>query len=906
MRSTNPDDVLNNNVDGGLGIDTAAFILAYNTATFPVLTEIEPGVYEVRSGSALLLATLTGIEIIRLGGSASGAGTDYDIAALAALPRIDLTNGDDDYTGTSANQIINGLDGDDIILGGAGDDIINGDLGNDTLSGGAGNNTLHGYFGNDTLISLGNDAIYGGRGNDTIEMGENVFDVMTETNGGLGIDTISFSTLAQLPSGNLFLVIDLDNQAYSVRDGGTILYVDQFRNFENATGSEYGDLLQGSDSVNVLTGLGGDDHLQGRNGNDTLNGGAGADILNGGGGYDTVDYRGASSRIALDLTTGGTVGEALGDSFISIERVYGSDFNDTITGTSTNEFLESLFGEGGNDTINGGAGNDEIRGGDGSDLLVGGLGADVLDGGAGFDTVDYRGAGSRVALNLVTGGTVGEAAGDTFISIERVYGSDFNDSITGTAANEFLYGEDGNDTINGGDGIDRIYGGDGNDIQRGQGGSDTLYGSAGSDQLNGGTGFDIARYTNAATGVIVNMATGGTGGDAAGDTYFGIEAVYGSGFNDDITGNTSANQLRGLGGDDTLNGGAGNDSLYGGAGADAMDGGTGIDTVFYDDATSGVIVNLDTSGTGGDAAGDTYTSIEWVRGSDFDDDITGEAGNNSIFGNDGNDSLDGWVGNDRLYGGNGDDTINGGQGVDFLYGQNGNDILSGGSENDFFYGSAGGDTMDGGTGTDTVSYLPSSAGVMVNLQTGGSGGDASGDTYTNIERVFGSGFDDTIYGSDGNDVLFGHGGADILGGGLGNDYLSGGAGNDEYVYDTTSGGADTIAGFGSNELIYILGGDADFDTFAEIIAAASNVGANVSFDFGGGNTLTLLGKQITDLDAADFDFSGTAPAAEAPPQDKIATLLADTPLPDYAAVQSGSGDVDTPTDSNDNLIDMFG
>ncbi len=213
--------------------------------------------------------------------------------------------------------------------------------------------------------------------------------------------------------------------------------------------------------------------------------------------------------------------------------------------------------------------------------------------------------------------------------------------------------------------------------------------------------------------------------------------------------------------------------------------------------------------------------------------------------------------------------------------------------------------MDGGTGTDTVSYLPSSTGVIVNLQTGGTGGDANGDTYTNIERVFGSGFDDTIYGSDGNDVLFGHGGADILGGGLGNDYLSGGAGNDEYVYDATFGGADTIAGFGSNELIYILGGDPAFDSFAEIIAAASNSGANVRFDFGGGNTLTLIGRQIADLDAGDFDFSGTAPTAEAPPQNKIAEFLAEA-LPGSTDVQVSSSDVDIPTDSNDSLMDMFG
>ncbi|MDA8708605.1 hypothetical protein N9M10_04505, partial [Hellea sp.] len=45
---------------------------------------------------------------------------------------------------------------------------------------------------------------------------------------------------------------------------------------------------------------------------------------------------------------------------------------------------------------------------------------------------------------------------------------------------------------------------------------------------------------------------------------------------------------------------------------------------------------------------------------------------------------------------------------------------------------------------------------------------------------------------------------------------------------------------------------------------ATDAGANVRFDFGGGNSLTIIGRNIADLDAGDFDFGGTAPAGQAP------------------------------------------
>ena len=57
-------------------------------------------------------------------------------------------------------------------------------------------------------------------------------------------------------------------------------------------------------------------------------------------------------------------------------------------------------------------------------------------------------------------------------------------------------------------------------------------------------------------------------------------------------------------------------------------------------------------------------------------------------------------------------------------------------------------------------------------------GHAAGDTYALIERLAGSGFDDTLIGNSSANSLIGGAGNDMLTGGAGNDMIDGGAGND--------------------------------------------------------------------------------------------------------------------------------
>ena len=72
-----------------------------------------------------------------------------------------------------------------------------------------------------------------------------------------------------------------------------------------------------------------------------------------------------------------------------------------------------------------------------------------------------------------------------------------------------------------------------------------------------------------------------------------------------LVGTASANQLSGLGGNDTLNGLDGNDMLNGGLGADCMDGGNGNDFFHVDNALDLVLE----AGSGGSDTVSTSVSF---------------------------------------------------------------------------------------------------------------------------------------------------------------------------------------------------------------------------------------------------------------------------------------------------------
>jgi len=378
--------------------------------------------------------------------------------------------------------------------------------------------------------------------------------------------------------------------------------------------------------------------------------------------------------------------------------------------------------------------------------------------------------------------------------------------------------------------------------------------------------------------------------------------------------------LNGTAGDDVLTGGPGDDLLIGRGGADFLDGRGGSDTADYRPSPSGVTVNLLLgTATGGDAQGDTLSSIENLIGSNFVDALTGDNEDNVIEGADGADVLDGGDGDDtasytrdlagvtvnlalgtatdgggnadvltnfenvsgsnfsdqitgdgddnELQGRDGDDTIIGGGGEDEIEGGGGNDSLTGGADDeeiegnggdDTIVGSAGNDQLEGGGGDDLLDYSFATQGLVIDFgDESATGTEIGTDEIEGFERLItGSGNDSIDAGSE-DDTIDAGAGNDTLNGRAGDDVLTGGAGNDEFVFNDSEG-SDRITDFTAGA------GDGDLidlravvalTDFATVQANATDDGTDTTIDFQNGENLILSGVLVADLAEDDFRFT---------------------------------------------------
>ncbi len=166
---------------------------------------------------------------------------------------------------------------------------------------------------------------------------------------------------------------------------------------------------------------------------------------------------GATTLYQLDTTTGiaTAVGTTTGHSehcnnlaapWTKIQCLEDLDVNADpfITGTTGDDTLtgDKLYGNDGNDTLNGTTGADELYGNAGNDTILGSDGNDLLFGGAGDDAI---------------------------------WGNKGDDFVRGSTGNDTLYGGQDNDTIMGDDGNDLLYGNKGDDRIEGGGNDDTYY-----------------------------------------------------------------------------------------------------------------------------------------------------------------------------------------------------------------------------------------------------------------------------------------------------------------------------------------------------------------------------------------------------------------------------------------------
>ena len=163
-------------------------------------------------------------------------------------------------------------------------------------------------------------------------------------------------------------------------------------------GSEFSDVLRGSDR---------DESFIGRRGNDTIDGGGGFDRLR-------LDRSGVAN-LNVDLSEGVATGTWNGEAFTyrisNIEEVRGSSGDDELIGDAGNN---TLRGRAGDDVLQGGAGDDRLYGGSGDDVFIfeRGHGEDsIADFTNGDDVILLRGLGLTKADVLANAGAWSEGTG---------------------------------------------------------------------------------------------------------------------------------------------------------------------------------------------------------------------------------------------------------------------------------------------------------------------------------------------------------------------------------------------------------------------------------------------------------------------------------------------------------------
>lgn len=321
---------------------------------------------------------------------------------------------------------------------------------------------------------------------------------------------------------------------------------------------------------------------------------------------------------------------------MSVMSYFNQTQNTTITATRAEAVtamladvvaIQSLYGAAGGGTLTAGATTYGLGHTLGSswlgrmyDAMYSAPNAAVYDGGpvaltftdaGGRDRIDHSNdtAAQTVDLRAEAISSIYGSTGNMVIArgtvIEEYSAGSGNDTVNGNAAHNRLEGNAGDDILIGENGRDTLLGGADDDRLEGGRGADTLIGGAGADALIGGGGKDTADYDSASSGLVADLRRMAQNtGDAAGDTFAGIENLRGSDHDDDLRGNHKDNGLYGEKGNDRLEGRDGNDTLKGASGRDMLLGGNDDDTLLGDGGNDtldgGADDDILTGGTGRD------------------------------------------------------------------------------------------------------------------------------------------------------------------------------------------------------------------------------------------------------------------------------------------------------------------
>lgn len=713
----------------------------------------------------------SGIDLVKSSLSDYSLGTNLENLILTGNSNI---NG----SGNELNNTLIGNSGNNTLMGGDGNDSLIGGEGNDSLDGGNGKDTLQGGKGDDTYTA------------DLLKQGAlaKLEDRVIEK-AGEGIDTLKLRTAGDLGLTKA-VTLKLGSNIDNLNAGDTA------SNWLNLTGNNLNNILTGNAAANVLDGGKGADELSGGAGadiyvidnigdqvhevaasdidlvkikiatangsytlgdfienavltssvafnlkgnglvnslignakNNMIEGGAGGDYLDGGAGSDTVSYAGSAGGVTVYLK-----GKLQADvSGFDADEDIVKNF-ESITGSS---FIDALYGDTGNNTLDGGAGADQMKGGDGNDTYVVDDEGDVI--------VEYAGAKSGKDT-VISSINYELESGSNLENLTLKAGAGSIDG-TGNELDNIIIGNESDNILDGGDGKDTLKGGAGNDtylLELIKSGSNAVFrdsfvelaGEGNSDRLILQASGDLGLTSSATLSLADNIEI--LDASATGSNLLNLNGNSGD---NTLIGNDADNVLDGRGGKDVLEGGNGNDTYI----IDSFD-----DSIVEAGLSDIDLVKIDIADTGNHyTLGDTLENAMLISRVDFD-----------------------------------------------LFGNASDNVLTGNARNNLIWGGAGADTLIGGNGIDTLSYVDSWEGVSIVLNgkdfSVGVGGDAEGDNFKEFENVIGSDFTDSLTGDSGDNQLDGGGEADVM---------RGGKGNDTYVVDNeldqvieeANGGTDLV------------------------------------------------------------------------------------------------------------------
>ncbi len=464
----------------------------------------------------------------------------------------------DAYLGVSHN--LNGNEGNDTLIGGDGPDYFNGGLGDDSIVGGANGRDAWGNPGLDVArydgavarftIEYSTDGkTWSSAKVDSPNLMVRVSDKLADTDGGLGVDTLS--GIEALSFNDSWVNLKTTRTAVDIDGDGR---PDQMQ-------------IIGTSSDDVLVGDVTNDQLIGAEGNDTLTGGAGADTLKGGAGDDVLD--------------GGADGkDKFGKVLPDVAEYVGNKASYTVTpGTDDGTYTVTSSAEG-TDTL---TGIEALQFADGFVRLQKQVGSADTNGDGVVDLVTIQGS---YLADTLTFASTDPATGVRY----QMFGGDGADTLTGRGSNDIFQGDAGNDTIDGGAGTDTVkFSGKYADYLFGTSSSninstsasaaDTLYvkdnrtnGADGTDKLIGIEDLVFADQVIHLNQTSVTSKSVDTNGDNKVDT------VYWTGTAGADTISLASDSVnKGL--VNVMDAGAGNDSLVGGDWGDVFTPGAGNDTI---------------------------------------------------------------------------------------------------------------------------------------------------------------------------------------------------------------------------------------------------------------------------------------------------------------------------------------